>query len=551
MKSSTLSSAKVITVALALTGLMMGANLILSPSGKSATIPQQASRAERTLPTEPTQMAKPEAAKRAQVTKAYGQLPMSFEANHGQTDAQVKFISRGSGYSLFLTSTEAVLALRNEKHRAASVAKSGSQQTAIRNPPAAVVRIKLMDANSDAQTTGLEELPGKTNYLIGNDPAKWRTDVSNYARVRYREVYPGVDLVYYGNQRQLEYDFVIAPGADPQNIRLGFAGNSDVRIDEGGELLLQVTDGGEIRQHKPKIYQEVDGVRREVAGGYVIDAKEQVGFQVARYDRSKPLVIDPTLVYSTLIGGSGDDSAYGVAVGTSGSAYITGMTVTPFTINDFPTANPFQPNSTGSTNAFVAKLNPQGTALVYSTYFGHAAYSLGIAVDGFGSAYVTGYALSSSSIPTTAGAFQASYPGGSNCSSSAAFVSKLSPSGSALVYSTYLGGPCNFVAATGIAVDASGNAYLTGWTSADSFPTVNPIQPKHAPDRGGFNIASARDAFVTKINATGSALIYSTFLGGSDWDQGQGIAVDTSGRAYVTGFTNSDDFPTANALQPT
>ncbi len=249
------------------------------------------------------------------VAEAYGRLPLRFEANQGQTDGRVKFLSRGSGYTLFLTYTEAVLALRQPAD------KPSAEQTT----SGTVVRMKLVGADSASRITGLEKLPGKVNYFLGNDAAKWRTNVSTYARVRYENVYPGVDLVYYGNQRQLEYDFVVAPGADPGAIKLAFEGARNIERDASGNLIVR-TAGGDLRMHKPLVYQEVGGVKRPISGRYVIADKHQVGFRVAAYDRSKPLIIDPVLSYSTNLGGSGDDNGNGIAVDSAGNAYVTGKT---------------------------------------------------------------------------------------------------------------------------------------------------------------------------------------------------------------------------------
>ena len=214
--------------------------------------------------------------------------------------------------------------------------------------------------------TGEEELPGKINYLIGKDPSKWRTGVATYAKVRYEQVYPGIDLVYYGNQRQLEYDFVVGPGADPARIRLRLAGARKMYVDGKGQLVVQ-TAGGAVRWNKPEIYQEVDGQRRSVKGKYVLRRGHELGFEVAAYDTARPLIIDPTLVYSTYLGGSGDDDGDGIAVDTSGNAYITGFTNS----TNFPTtAGAFQTTSVAYSDAFVTKLNPTGTGLVYSTYLG-------------------------------------------------------------------------------------------------------------------------------------------------------------------------------------
>ena len=266
----------------------------------------------------------PDLAASAQVRERYGNLPLSFEANHGQSDSRVKFLSRGSGYSLFLTSNEAVLVLSqseaDESRKASPVAHA-----AVRARPrkSAVVRMTLLNANPKSQATGHDALPGKSNYFIGNDPAKWRTNIPNYAKVKYEGVYPGVDLVYYGNQGQLEYDFVVAPGADPRLVTLAFEGAREVHIDARGELVLGV-EGGEVRQHKPVVYQEVAGVKQEVAGRYVMKGKRQVGFRVAAYDPSRPLIIDPVLVYSTYLGGSAFDVGNAIAVDGAGNAYVTG-----------------------------------------------------------------------------------------------------------------------------------------------------------------------------------------------------------------------------------
>ena len=340
-------------------------------------------------PDSPPRIAK---ANKPQVVEAYGKLPLSFEANEGQTDSRVDFLSRGSGYSLFLTPTEAVLALRKP------VASSGpptrhtdSEAEEAPATPPAVARMKLVGANPSPRVTGLEELPGKSHYFLGNDPDKWRTNVSHYAKVQYNDVYPGVDLVYYGNQRQLEYDLVVAPGATPDAITLSFEGAEKLRIDAQGDLLLE-TPGGEIRQHKPLVYQEVDGVRREIAGTYALRGGRRVGFQVAAYDSSQPLIIDPVLVYSTYLGGTSSERGRGIAVDASGNAYATGETSS----TGFPTASPVQASSGGGRDAFVTKFNTAGNGVVYSTFLGGSGTDIGvgIAVDASGNAYVTGNTFS-------------------------------------------------------------------------------------------------------------------------------------------------------------
>jgi hypothetical protein len=281
--------------------------------------------------TEPTQTA-------TTLQQAYGRLPLAFEVNQGQSTSQVKFLSRGRGYTLFLTSTEAVLAIRKDEGRRMKDEKGPHTGSSfILHPSSFCLHMRLVGANPAPQVVGLDVLSAKSNYFIGNDPQKWRTAVPNYARVEYRDVYPGVNLVYHGNQGQLEYDFVVAPGVSPRTIKLAFKGAQKLRIDAQGDLILQ-TPGGEIRQHKPLVYQEVNGVKRAIPGRYVRMGKQQVGFQVAAYDTSRPLVIDPVLVYSTYLGGRGDDQGVGIAVDAAGNAYLTGKTNSP----NFPTASAAQ-----------------------------------------------------------------------------------------------------------------------------------------------------------------------------------------------------------------
>jgi len=464
---------------------------------------------------------------------SYGALPLSFEINQGQTDGAVDFLARAGGYLLFLTPTEAVLAF---DHSAAHIGQSNREQllSADSNqpsPPRLVVRMQLEGANPATSVEGLDELMSRANYFGGPDPAQWYTDIPTYARVRYTKVYPGIDLVYYGSQRQLEYDFVVAPGADPNVIQIAFQGIEGAEISRMGDLLLR-TAQGDLRLSKPIAYQDRNGTREAVSASYIRKGVSGIGFQLGDYDRSRPLIIDPVLVYSTYLGGNGFDQGYAIAVDSFGSAYVTGKTAAA----DFPTTSgAFQTSFGGGDALFVAKLNPQGTALVYSTYINGASGN-GIAVDSAGNAYVTGEA-STLNFPTTPGAFQTA-PYGFDT-----FVTKLNATGSALVYSARFGGNFDDFGRA-IALDGAGNAYITGWTvclaPTCTYPTVNAVQPKYA---GGY-----QDAFVTKINSVGSALVYSTYLGGGaiingDTDWGEGIAVDSAGSAYVTGYTYSPDFP--------
>jgi hypothetical protein len=464
-----------------------------------------------------------------QLSLGYGTVPMSFAANQGQSDDAVKFLARGQGYSLFLTETEAVLALAAPSSQAAD---------------AAIVRMRLIGANQHPQIAGVEPLPGRSNYFIGNDPARWQRDVPNYARVKYTGVYPGIDQVYYGNQRQVEYDLIVAAGGDPQLITLAFDGVEQLSLDRQGNLVLR-TSHGEMTQHKPVIYQEIGGRRQPVDGHYVLQADDRVGFAIASYDTTQTLVIDPVLSYSTYFGGNSNDVGQAIAVDSQGSAYITGETLS----TNFPGAStsPIRSTKSASYDAFVSKLDAAGTSIVYSTYLGGSGgdYGYDIAVDSAGNAYVTGQTDS----PTTSGSgnvpfpvvggVQAVYRGGGD-----AFVTKINASGNALIYSTYLGGS-GVERGYGIAVDHADNAYVTGYTNSvngpGNFPTSAPFQSQN----GG-----SYDAFVSKLNVSGNGLVYSTYLGGTASEHsiyGGAIAVDSNGNAYVGGSTSSLNFPGASA----
>ncbi|MGD8509732.1 MAG: SBBP repeat-containing protein, partial [Syntrophobacterales bacterium] len=419
---------------------------------------------------------------RTRVSKSYWRLPLRFEANQGQTDSRVKFLSRGLGYNVFLTPGEAVFSLRSNK--TFRVEDNPERDSKTRKRTAATVfSIQLMGVNSSIKSRGLEKLTIKTNYLIGNDPRTWRQDIPTYAKVEFKELYAGIDLVYYGNQRQLEFDFLVRPGADHKSIRMKFKNVNHLNLDRDGNLILGVA-GGKILLEKPLIYQQVDGKKRTVSGHYKLQAKNIVGFAIASYDTKIPLVIDPVLNYSTYLGGNRDDFGNGITVDTFGNAYIIGSTSSI----DFPTENPFQSSRGGLNDVFISKFNPDGSVLVYSTYLGGSGEDRGndIAVDNSGNAYITG-STQSTNFPTTTGAFQENQR-----SFQDAFVTKLDSDGSDLIYSTYLGGLLNDDSGNGIAVDSSGNAYVTGFTQSASFPTTT----------GAFqeNQRSFQDAFVTKLN---------------------------------------------------
>ncbi|MGB6689426.1 MAG: SBBP repeat-containing protein [Terracidiphilus sp.] len=488
---------------------------------------------------------------------SYAARPLVFESNRGQADASVRFVAHSNGYSLMLTDSEAVLALRKGGKCPTLKRETGAKPLACAGTASAktdIVRMKLAGGLAGAGTenaalrpSGEVELPGKVNYFIGNDPAKWHAGVPTYAKVRYSGIYPGVDLVFYGNQRQLEYDFVVAPDADPSRIALALAGAKSTSIDAATGDLVIAADEGELRLLKPVTYQFVNGKRVEIRSSFRLTTENEVGFVVGVHDRALPLVIDPMLTYSTYLGGSGNDYGSAIAVDASGSAYVTGETDSA----NFPTLDPLQPgNDSGA--SFVTKFTPDGSALVYSTYLGGTGgdSGAGIAVDADGNAYITG-TTSSSDFPTK-NPLQGALKG-----TPTVFVAKINPEGSALVFSTYLGGSGGDSAAR-IAVDPEGNVYVTGSTFSSDFPLQNPVQAtNNCPGSCGGN------AFVTEIDSAGSALVYSTYLGGSgdgqnadvvggpfNGDSAGGIAVDAEGEAVVAGTTYSVDFPVSNALQP-
>lgn len=445
--------------------------------------------------------------------------PLSFEVNRGQADPEVDFLSRGHGYSLLLSSGGLRL----------SLAPQGVARNVAGN---SVLRMTLVAANPRPRTTRHEEMPEKVNYLLGNDPARWHTNIPTYAKVGYESVYPGVDLIYYGHREQLEYDFVVAPGRDPKVIALEFEGTTE--LDAAGSLVVRTASGATVQLHKPFVYQETGDARREVGGAYALLGGGRVGFDVGRYDPSRPLVIDPVVSYSTYLGGTGGEAGRAIAVDKAGNAYVTGET----TSTDLPGVGSLRRVSGGGTDVFIAKLSADGSRLLYTTYLGGSGADVGysLTLDASGNIYVTGDTRSTD-FPLVK-PVQATLGGSADV-----FVAKLTGDGSQLLYSTYLGGTAG-ERGLGIAVDASGSACVTGYTQSVDFPTVNALQKAFA---GG-----NADAFVLKLNPAGSALTYSTYLGGGNDrpDIGTGIAADAAGNAYVTGFTNSVEFPTRNPLQP-
>ena len=442
-------------------------------------------------------------------------LPVSFEENHGQVDSQVQFLAHAGNGTIYFTPGEAVLTLHS---------RGAKNQPAI-----SVLRLKWIGANPHLQMVAENPLPGRINYLIGRDPAQWHTGVPTFARVRYRGLFPGVDAIFYGNKGGIEYDLVLVPGADPAKISFALEGATSMRLANSGDLVLALQDA-EVRQLKPMVYQEMNGARRLLPAHYIIHRDKTVGFEVAGFDRNLPLIIDPRLAYSTYIGSDTADAVTSVAVDQFGDAYATGSTVF-----GFPTKNPAQQNQLG-TDAFVTKFSSSGGSLIYSTILGGSSADSGsaIAIDRFGNAYVAGE-TESTDFPTTPGAFQ---PSGIDANNG--FITKISPNGSSLVYSLLLGGG-DSDSIRGLALDTQHRVYVTGFTCSLNFPVKNAFQPvtnsQNCADGGG-------DAFVTRVNATGTDLDYSTYLDGTISSIGNGIAVNSTFQAYVTGATASPDFPT-------
>jgi hypothetical protein len=514
-------------------------------------------------------------ATQSEVQANYGKLPLAFEPNQGQVDGAASFlVHHGQATTYFdgLNTTATV----------------GDDQ----------ITMSLDGANASS-FTGTDQLESKTNYFIGNDQSKWHSDVPNYKQLLAKNVYPGIDLKYYGTNSQLEHDFIVSPETDYRQIAFHFDGQQDLSLDKDGNLVMK-TGESDLRLNAPVTYQQTANTKHTIPSQFELkDNKITIALN-GDYDHSQPLIIDPVLIYSTYLGGSGDDHPYAIAVDSGGNAYISGSTVStnyptssPYQASNaggahdvfvtklnaagsaltystylggtgdevswaiavdssgsayisgytgstnYPTASPFQASKAAANDAFITKFNPAGSALVYSTYLGgngdEALFDVGIAVDSSGSAYVTGQ-TSSTTFPTSS-PFQASNTGGG----SDAFVFKLNPSGSALAYSTYLGGSTANESGNDIVVDASGNAYIAGITASTNFPTSSPFQAS----KGG----GSYDGFITKLNAAGSALTYSTYLGGSGLDTATGIAIDLSGNAYISGITDSTNFPTSSPFQ--
>src|ERR1022692_859803 len=480
---------------------------------------------------------------------ALARMPLRFE-----TAADGRLVAREGPYSLTVEAGRTTVTVTDRtNHRSASVTT------------------KLAGAEPTSRPVGADPLAAKATYLLGSDAAGWRSGAPLFSRAVYRGVYRGIDLVFHGDAGSLEYDFVVQPGASARRIALDVSGASALRLESDGALSI-VTPAGEIRWKKPEVYQRKDGVRQSVAGAFALHG-HRVTFAIGAYDHARELVIDPTLTYATYLGGSNNESSRGVAVDPAGNFYVTGFT---FSLDLPHTGGSFQPSYHGGSpesdtggDAFVAKYTPAG-ALVYVTYLGGGkginspvgADDAGdaIAVDSAGNAYVTGY-TSSTDFPTVAGSYQTTFGGQTPNQNLGpfgdAFVAKLNPTGTARVYSTYLGGSGD-ERGTAIAVDSKGNAYIGGDTLSTNFPTKNPYQSSFKGFGGSpplcntcGTLVNSGDGFVAKFDPTGK-LVYSTYLGGSGDDAVMGLAVDSTGAAYVTGFTSSANFPvSATAAQKT
>lgn len=474
---------------------------------------------------------------RPSVLTSYGKLPLSFIANQGQVDEKVLYYLRGREGSIYFTRQGIVYDLLATRSSCPKKALPGNKVPLPQELSHLSFTLKAVGARENAMPRAGGPVPGKVNYLIGNNPSQWQKDIPLYREIVYEGIYEKIDLNVYGTDSQMEYDFVVHPGGNPKKIRMAFEGIRGLRVDWAGNLVID-TALAPLIHLKPVVYQEIKGNKVFIDGAYQV-ADNSFTFALNKHDPAYPLIIDPlTLSYSTYLGGVGTDFSYAIAIDGAGSAYITGYTYS----GRFPTQNAFQANYAGEdeySDVFITKLDASGTALSYSTYLGGTGDDVGIAiaVDSSGNAYVTGYTVSSG-FPTQS-AYQASLGGGTSYAD--AFVAKLDSSGSALVYSTYLGGN-NIDYGCDIALDPSGSAYVAGTTTSGGFPTQNAYQAAYK---------GSCDTFLAKLDSSGTTLSFSTFLGGSDYDYGCAVAVDASGSAYVAGTTASTDFPTQNAYQTT
>ena len=488
-----------------------------------------------------------EAALKASLKATFVTMPLSFTENQGQWPDSILYRATAGGATMWFTPTGAYYQFTRRipnaddtlgivGGRRPRLPLVGIDDNQLDSVEITMVKAEFVGSNLNASAMGLSEMEYKCNYFIGNEPDKWRTDVPNYESIQYQEVYPGIDLKYYGNGKQMEYDFIVSPGADYSQIQIRYDGAENLTIGENGELIIKMAHG-EIIEQPPIVYQTVNGHKVNLEGQYLVSEDNTFSFRVdSRYNPEHELVIDPVLDYSTYLGASSHDAINAITLDSEGAAYMIGYTFSA----DFPTLDPLQGISGGVYDAFIAKLNSSGNSLVYSTYLGGDSRDIGtsIAADASGAAYMTGY-TESINFPTF-NPYQGTYQGGPPFGGDV-FVTKLNSAGNTLVYSTYLGGEGG--ESGDIVVDAADEAYVAGRTSSTNFPTLNPYQSTY---QGG-----AFDAFVTKLNSAGDGLVFSTYLGGSGDDRGSGISMDAAGAAHVTGLTSSTNFPTINPYQGT
>lgn len=551
---NTKNPVKKIGASLFFTLALMTLIYLLLPNGRSGAAPRLQPPGTNTRA-----LAASVRADQKQMRKTMGQSPLSFEMNHGQFDPQVRFASRGADLKAFLTQSEAVFVLRKPGSNSAAQAKppgplSAAQakqlrdeRSAQRAAATAVVRMSLVGANAAPSVSGLEELPGKINYFRGSDEKKWIAGVPTFRKVSFAAVYPGIDLVYYGKGSQLEYDLVVGPGANPSQIAFNFDGAERLEVDAAtGALIVHAAGGAQMRQAKPLIYQELNGSRRAISGGFTTEGN-RAGFSVGDYDKSRPLIIDPAIItYATYLGGEDDDLVHDIAADADGNAYAVGMTQSAL----FPTKDAYQPGRNAFTvEAFVTKFNADGSELIWSTYLGggqpqpeegvhgdDGAYA--VALDGNRNVYVTGWTLSAD-FPTR-NAMQTHLADA--CCGTDSFITKLNPAGDQLVFSTYFGGASGDDVGRGIAVDKNNNVYVVGYTSSFAFPTTHPIQGEINGRTLHADFSDEQfDAYLAKIDASGQFRVYSTYIGGPGNDAAFGVAVDAEGAAYVTGSTLSTE----------
>jgi len=479
---------------------------------------------------------------RLQVEASYGKLPLAFEPNRGQIDPRVKFVSRASHRTLWLTNDEAVLAVGRRSGTSLSNRRREEKPLQANESAPAVLRMKFVGANPNPRITGEARQQGTVNYFIGR-PEQWQTKIPVYSRVRYGSLYPGIDLIFYGNNRELEYDLVVSPGADPGEIRLGISGAEDMRIEGDGNLVLK-TAAGDVVQQKPRIYQRKGTNLVAVAGEYVINSKYEIGFRLGSYDRRAAVVIDPVLRYASYLTGGGDedDGGTGIAVDSSNRVVVAGWTCSL----TFPGEN--GPPVPRCVSAFVTKLDFTGSTMVFTAFVPGSVFfdNVPLALDAANNIYIAGSTngntFGDDTFIPTAGAFQGTFGGKTD-----AWVAKLNSSGTRLIYATFLGGSGD-ERAGGIAVDSGGNAYVTGTTTSKNFPVTAGVFQGECKLKSDGTCAST---FVTKLNADGSHALFSSYLGGHGSQSGEGIALNSSGNAFVVGGTDAKDFPTtAGSAQP-